>query len=81
MSERPQPVLLNGGAAVIAALLAPIFAKVGVDGDGAVQIVGYVLAIVSAVNAIVALFRTRSLVTPLAAPRNNEGEALTPAGQ
>lgn len=81
MANSPEPVLVQGGAAVIASVLAPLLAKWGIDADGTSQVLAYVLTVVSSVVAIAQLFAVRRKVTPTAAPRNNHGVPLTPAGQ
>ena len=73
-----EPVALNGLLTIVAALVTPLLAKVGIDADGAKSIFAAIGAVATAALSVWAVLRARSQVTPVAAPKDNQGRALTP---
>lgn len=68
MAASNEPVLANGGLALLLTLLAPLLVRWGIDADTLGQILYYAGAAVSAIVAVVRLFAARGKVTPLASP-------------
>lgn len=72
------PVAVNGALSIIAAVLTPLLAKRGFDNDGIQSILTGIGSIATAALAVWGVFRARAQVTPLANPKNNAGQPLTP---
>lgn len=75
------PVIVNSILAIVAGAVTPYLLKLGFDKDGIATIFTSIGALATAVLSGWAVVRARSLVTPLAAPKTNEGVPLTPPGQ
>lgn len=73
-----EPVAINGGLAVVAAIFTPLLARWGIDADGATKLFGLLGALITAALAILALLQARAKVTPVAAPKSDTGVALVP---
>lgn len=73
-----EPVAINGGLAVVAAIFTPLLARWGIDADGATKLFGLLGALITAALAILALLQARSKVTPVVAPKTDTGVPLVP---